>query len=115
MKIIIVCGGRKYDNWNKLNSVLNRLLNRYPHLLVIQGGATGADRLAFRWCRENGVAGAQVLAPWQHDGKAAGAIRNSWMLGLRPSLVVAFPGGTGTADMCRQAKEANVAVQVIKS
>jgi predicted Rossmann-fold nucleotide-binding protein len=32
------------------------------------------------------------------------------MLEWKPDLVVAFPGGTGTADMVAQAKAAGVAV-----
>ena len=32
----------------------------------------------------------------------------------KPDLVVAFPGGTGTADMIRRAKKAGVEVKEIK-
>lgn len=46
-------------------------------------------------------------------GRAAGPIRNQQMLDEgKPHLVVAFPGGTGTADMVRRAQAAGVLVLV---
>lgn len=50
-------------------------------------------------------------ADWHRDGKAAGPIRNRRMLleGM-PDLVVAFPGGRGTADMVRRARAAGIEV-----
>ena len=43
--------------------------------------------------------------------RGAGPERNARMLAEgRPDLVVAFPGGTGTADMVRRAKAAGVRV-----
>lgn len=47
------------------------------------------------------------------NGKAAGPIRNQRMLDEgKPDLVVAFPGGRGTADMVRRAKAAGVPVRL---
>jgi len=55
------------------------------------------------------------LANWRTHGKAAGPIRNQQMLDEgRPHLVVAFPGGTGTADMVRRAKAAGVPVMEVE-
>ena len=43
--------------------------------------------------------------------KAAGPIRNKWMLDdAHPDLVVSFYGGRGTANMIKQAREAGVEV-----
>lgn len=50
-------------------------------------------------------------ADWGSLGKAAGPIRNSLMLTeANPSLVIAFPGGKGTADMISKARAAGVKV-----
>jgi hypothetical protein len=43
-------------------------------------------------------------ANWKVYGRAAGPIRNMKMLlEGKPDLVVAFPGGIGTADMVKKA------------
>lgn len=50
-------------------------------------------------------------ADWKRYGKSAGPMRNAEMLRLqKPDLVLAFPGGTGTADCCRQAKALGIRV-----
>jgi hypothetical protein len=54
-------------------------------------------------------------ADWFSHGKAAGPIRNQEMLAMEaPALVVAFPGGRGTADMVRRARKAGVDVLEVK-
>ena len=45
----------------------------------------------------------------------AGHIRNQQMIDEgKPDLVVAFPGGAGTADMIRRAKKHNLKVIEVK-
>ena len=47
--------------------------------------------------------------------KSAGHIRNQVMLDKgKPDVVVAFPGGRGTADMVRRAEGAGIEVRRIK-
>ena len=50
----------------------------------------------------------EMPADWTKHGKAAGPIRNQKMLDECPDLVVAFPGGKGTADMVRRAMKAGI-------
>jgi hypothetical protein len=51
------------------------------------------------------------MAEWETLGRKAGPIRNERMLTEgKPDLVVAFPGGRGTAHMTRLAREAGVEV-----
>lgn len=50
-------------------------------------------------------------APWDFHKNSAGPIRNAWMLRFgQPDLVLAMPGGTGTADMVKKARAAHVEV-----
>jgi hypothetical protein len=50
-------------------------------------------------------------ADWARDGRGAGFLRNERMLAeAKPHLVVAFPGGRGTAHMVARAEAAGVAV-----
>ena len=112
---VLVCGGRTYNGdrpWNHVTSVLSEIHRKTPISAIIQGGAGGADFLAKCWAGMYRVKCITVPALWKEHGKAAGPIRNKRMLvDFKPDLVVAFPGGRGTADMVRQAQEAGVKVR----
>jgi hypothetical protein len=107
---VIVCGGRDYWNRDHVFAALDRLLRLRGIDLLIQGGATGADALAKQWCELRGVKCKTCPADWGRLGKRAGYVRNRYMLTFMPDGVVAFPGGRGTADMCRAAEESGVKV-----
>jgi predicted Rossmann-fold nucleotide-binding protein len=115
MTLVIVCGGRDYDDVEHVYAEMDKILIAKPDLFVIHGGASGADELAGDWAMSRGVPQAAVPAIWEYYGKRAGPMRNGWMLRLRPNGVVAFPGGAGTANMCRQAEAAGVPVMHIMS
>ena len=111
MTRVLVCGGRNYRNHERVGAVLNKLHDEMGIDLIIQGGARGADELAFGWARANGIADEQYDADWETHGTFAGPMRNKRMLEEgRPDLVIAFPGGRGTADMVRKARRAGVEV-----
>ena len=106
---VLVCGGRWFGGSAALELTLDRL-SAHGIDMVIHGGAKGADYLAGCWAEKRGIHQAIVPALWKTYGKAAGMIRNRAMLTLRPDLVVAFPGGTGTAGMVNEARRAGVTV-----
>jgi hypothetical protein len=107
---VLVCGGRHYRDDKALRRVLDAALRTGP-LVIIEGGARGADRLAREWAKDRGVVCATFPADWDAHGPSAGPIRNRQMIDEgRPQMVLAFPGGRGTADMIRQAQAAGVLV-----
>jgi hypothetical protein len=110
---IIVCGGRDYLNWPHIYGVLDRalaLFHRGNIAGIIEGGASGADAGAAMWAFMHGIPYKTFTAEWKQFGKSAGPIRNSYMLSWAgpAALVFAFPGGRGTRDMLRQAREMKV-------
>lgn len=106
---VLVCGGRAYTDMRTVTTCLDGLVPKPT--LIIQGGAFGADACASEWAYKRDVPERQFLADWKKHGRAAGPIRNQQMLDEgQPDLVIAFPGGTGTADMVRRAKFAGVRV-----
>lgn len=113
---VLVCGGRDYASYAKVEKLLDRVKAKYPNLTLIHGGARGADALADRWAFMHKVPKLVFLADWDKHGKAAGAIRNAKMLQQgKPDFVVAFPGGAGTADMIQQAEAKGLAVVKVPS
>jgi YspA, cpYpsA-related SLOG family len=103
----IVCGGRDYHDRRHLAETLDSIgITDLAH-----GAARGVDALAHDWAWHRGVAVTAYPADWEKHGRAAGVLRNQQMLDeFHPDLVIAFPGGRGTADMVRRATAANVQV-----
>jgi hypothetical protein len=131
---VLVCGGREFGKVNNqnadgsamtleelevkraerrfVNDKLTEIYNRRQRITeIIEGGATGADTCAFWWAKMHGIKSHTFRADWDKHGKRAGFLRNQEMLDTgKPDLVIAFPGGNGTADMVARAKKAGVEV-----
>lgn len=107
---VLVCGGRDYQDKMRVFAELNML--RPTH--VIHGACpTGADSFAREYCSDEsqGVIEEAYPAKWHKHGPAAGPIRNRQMLFEgKPDVVLAFPGGRGTADMVARARKVGVRV-----
>lgn len=113
MTRVLVCGGRDYNDYDTVCRVLDDLLE-HGEVTIIHGAARGADSLADRWAAERGVERYGFPARWDEHRRAAGWIRNQEMIDEGcPDLVVAFPGGNGTADMVRRARLAGIHVMEI--
>lgn len=80
---------------------------------IIEGGAKGADSAAADFAIVNYTKLTEVKADWEKYGKAAGMIRNRQMIDLKPDLVIAFPGGIGTANMVTIARMNGVEVMEV--
>jgi hypothetical protein len=110
---VLVCGGRDYTKGPVVRKELSAL--RPAPTLLIEGGATGADHQAKMWAVAAKVPVRMFAADWRKHGPAAGPIRNQRMLDEgKPDLVIAFPGGRGTADMVRRARSAGIEVREIE-
>jgi len=109
--IVLVCGGREYANKEFLYQILDKAHEATSITMIVHGAARGADKLAGQWAKERGLPVKEYPAFWDTERKAAGALRNSRMLAdANPDLVIAFPGGKGTADMVKKARSAGVPV-----
>lgn len=106
---LLVCGGRGYADRNVAFAVLDRVHSERGIRGIIEGGAPGADTLAREWAKERGVRCVTVPADWTL-GRRAGPLRNATMVAMRPDGVIAFPGGSGTANCCAQARAAGITV-----
>jgi hypothetical protein len=90
-------------------------------MVLVTGGAVGADELARQWACSRKVDHIVRYAKWEIDGKAAGPIRNLKMLGMikanrKKARVIAFrvniPGeNRGTDHMCRIAEAEGIKVK----
>ena len=116
---VLVCGGRDFGN-----TVAERyfIFNEIDELcldgaedVIIAGKANGVDTIAEEYAEQFGIPFLGFPADWNTYGKRAGFIRNTQMLNEgKPDLVLAFPGGKGTAMMVEIAAKAGVEVWVIE-
>ena len=108
---ILVCGGRDYDDYGMVKTVLGH----WKPTEIVEGGANGADNLAAMYAIANELPHLQYKADWKTHGRAAGMIRNKHMLeNSKPDMVIAFPGGRGTTDMVTRAIEAGIPTEIIE-
>lgn len=123
---VIVTGGRFFDDISFVRLALSTLPS---DTVVVHGSASGADTLADQVALELGLEVERHPAKWKmHDWNgisgvkchhrsrpddrcpAAGPRRNQEMADLGADLCIAFPGGSGTADMKKRAKAAGIEV-----
>lgn len=104
---VLVCGGRNYSNWMQLQAALCALDDEVGITAIIHGAATGADTMAGLWGKCYG----KLVRGLPTEPGEGGYARNRRMLSeTQPDLVVHFPGGNGTRDMCAIARDAGVRV-----
>lgn len=112
---LLICGGRTYDDYETLAAYLDAQWTEVGIARIIHGGANGADALAARYAVARNIQAICYPADWQKHGRAAGPIRNQYMLdNSEPDRVLACPGGRGTADMVARARRARIPVDFVR-
>ena len=111
---VLVTGGRDFSNTSLLFETLDEIHKTTTITLIIHGAASGADTLANTWALQKGVPVESCPPDWARCGRGAGPVRINEMLEVAPDLVVAFPGGKGTADMVQRARKAGIEIVVVQ-
>jgi SLOG family YspA-like protein len=132
---VIVTGSRDWTDYEAVFNTLNRVYvfawtdDPDFSLVVVQGGANGADAAARVWVDFTRAQGYQVEletwdANWDAHGKTAGPIRNKAMIDAGATEVLAFinrctsptcnrrgvHGSHGASNCVKLAKEAGIPV-----
>lgn len=111
--MILVCGGRKYNDVEHINHKLFEICSerstKPEDLFIVEGACHlgGADLHAYKWRTFYGIKGKRYPVDHALDGPwpRAGGKRNRRMYNdAQPQLVIAFPGGKGTSSMVYYAK-----------
>ena len=120
---VLICGDR---HWKTRVEIEDRILQLLAHssalgqpLSIIEGMASGADRIAGDIAIIYGIALATYEPDWDKFGTKAGPIRNREMLDEKPDLVVAFHNdigkSKGTWDTIKEANRRGIKVEIISS
>lgn len=119
MNIVLVCGGRDFNDRALAYQAIEHSLKTNPTLtqdnaIVMSGGQRGADTLALDWAFENEWNALRIPAKWKRFNEKAGALRNKELRKLAMSFVlegrivlIALPGGRGTNNMVHLCLEMN--------
>lgn len=117
---VCVTGGRTFNNTEWLWAGLDLIHELSGGITeIIEGGATGADMRAGEWSeRRLGKKATVIPAEWEKfsaglklgQKNPAGMIRNNRMVAMKPDIVLATPGGDGTAHMVGVSQKAGLQV-----
>lgn len=123
MMRLLVCASRLHKPPKKTpitEDEVCRVLEELMPQVMIVGDATGVDTWAYNWAWDEDRSKCilqgefkvtRFVANWDGQGRAAGHHRNRRMIEEGcPTIVLAFPGGPGTLDMCSQADEFNIPI-----
>lgn len=92
--------------------------NRNEDLIIVHGGARGADSICDQVCREVGVRRLIVNAEWRRYGRQAGYLRNQQMLDEHNDVEKVFAfivsDSPGSRDMIVRARRKGIAVHVTR-
>jgi len=113
MYAITVVGSRDYSDYDEFYDCMRRVIGEIctrkgvdlNDILIISGGARGADSMAEQFTVDDGLPFLEIPAEWDKYGKSAGMVRNSQLV-EKADYVVAFWDGKsrGTADSIAKAQ-----------
>lgn len=122
MYTIAVVGSRDYIDYDEFYGCMRGIINGVcthkgvdlNDIMIISGGARGADSMAEQFAEDDGMPYMEYGAEWDTYGKAAGMRRNSTMV-EKADYVVAFWDGesSGTLDSIEKAQLAGKDHKVI--
>jgi SLOG family YspA-like protein len=119
---LLVCGSRTWTDAALLAEAVDQVVADHGQgragVVLIEGDARGADRLAGALAKARGWELEVYPADWQRHGRAAGMRRNARMLRQgRPERVIAcaddLTASRGTADLVRRAHSVGLPVVVV--
>lgn len=117
----LVVGSRDFNDYDFVKRKLDHILkNHFDKVVIVSGGAKGADSCAERYAAEKGYECVVFHAEWDKYGKVAGYIRNKkmheYIAKAQHRGCVAFwkNKSKGTSHNFDLAKEFNTPIRIIK-
>lgn len=113
---VIIAGGRDFNDYQRLKDYMDwALQNIEKEIIVVSGGARGADLLGEQYANERGYSVDLHPADWEKHGKGAGFIRNREMAENADALVAFWDGKSrGTEHMINFAKTHGLNVRIVR-
>ena len=114
---VIIAGSRGFSNYKLLKEKCNEYLRekrKEYNIIIISGGARGADTLAEKYAQDEGFSLEVFPANWNKFGKSAGFIRNEQMAEIADALIAFWDGKShGTKHMIEIMENKKLLVRVV--
>lgn len=116
---VIIAGGRDFKDYTRLFERVSFYLYEKTFedkpIVIVSGGAKGADSLGEKYAIEKNYKIVQFLPDWENNGKSAGHIRNREMGDFADYLIAFWDGKSlGTKGMIDYANYIGIPVRVVK-
>lgn len=115
---IIIAGGRDFKDYTLLESECDKFVTDIigdKKVIIVSGGARGADSLGERYAREHGLQIKRFPADWNQFGRSAGIRRNVDMAQNADALIAFWNGYShGTKHMIKTAIQRKINVKVVR-
>ena len=118
MFYLLICGSRNYHNYLEFKKITDFALKNQKDVVIVSGGANGADKLAEKYCFEKNIKIIVFNAEWNKYGKSAGFKRNAEMINFikekEKNGVLAFwdMESKGTEHSIKLARKENIDVRI---
>ena len=113
---IVVAGCRDYNNYEQAKEYIDFCISnirKENKIIIVSGGARGADALGERYAKENRFEIERYLADWDTYGKSAGPKRNEKMAQVSDYVICFWDGKSrGTKSMIEYAKKYKKPIRV---
>lgn len=100
---VIIAGSRDFNNYEYLKQKCDTLLEnkRKTHeIIIVSGGAKGADTLGERYAKERGYKILIFQPQWKTYGRSAGIRRNNQMADAAQAAIIFWDGSSkGSKNM----------------
>lgn len=120
MLVIIVAGSRSFSDKSLMYKKLDHYLQRYKEILIVHGGAKGADTCAAMYAKDRNIETKVFLPDWEKHGKKAGILRNIEMFKYASQFqnrgcVVFWDGKSkGTKNDIELSEKYNVPLRIVE-
>lgn len=113
---ILFSGGTDYANTALVWEKLDQLHKRFPDMVLVHGGARGAEKLASLWADKRSVPQVRYTPDFKTHGNAAPFKRNDRMIAETNAIgLVVFPGKGVTDNLADKAKAAGIRINDYRS
>ena len=118
IKRVVIAGCRDYNDYDEAKSFIDYCLSnirKENEIVIVSGGARGADAIGERYATENGFKIEKYPADWQTYGRCAGPIRNRQMAEICDYVICFWDQKSkGTKSMINYAHKCGKPVKIKK-
>ena len=112
---LAITGSRTFTNYDRLEKIiLNRYKSKLFDMVIVSGGARGADNLAERFAKEHLLPMIILKPDWKKHGVSAGFYRNQQIVDKADEFIAFWDDRSkGTQDLIKKVQKACKPLKVI--